>query len=856
MKKSVTLIFALLFLGLFSLQAQYDVFVSGQVTDEVNGDPIVNHPVHITANDSTLFYSTVYTDQYGSYNDTVLAAGTTITSVNIATPDNCMYLMHDTTFVNPPNQIVADFLICNDTVVPTECQAAFYYYPDSLDFNTIVFYDYSTANSNIESWAWAFGDGTSSTEQNPTHVFADTGMFNVCLTIVADAGACTSTFCEMVYVYEGGSGNDCQAFFYYDYDSLNAGNLVSFFDMSTATGQIDYWFWEFGDGATSGEQNPNHEYTNEGTYNVCLTILSDDSTCSSTFCEMVYVYGGGTGNDCQAYFYYDYDSLNTGTLVSFFDMSTSSVGQIDYWFWDFGDGASSTEQNPSHEYADDGTYNVCLTIIADDSTCSSTFCELVYVFGGGTGNDCQAFFYYSYDSLNTGTLVSFVDMSVAGGQINSWYWDFGDGANSSEQNPNHEYANQGTYNVCLTIVSNEDSCTSTLCEWVYVYGGGGNDCQANFSYYPDSSNSFNINFIDLSTSSSYIDSWFWEFGDGTSSSEQFPMHAFGSVGTYNVCLTITADSGFCTSTTCLDVYVGSFPENYLGGNVFAGIYQLDNGFAYAYKSEDGVMTEVYAEMMDTLGYYLFYPMQLGDYFVKVEPSPSSIYYGAYLPTYYGDVIHWEDATMIGLTQNLYNEDINLVAVSVAGSGPGGISGTVVYAGASREDTPAHNIQIMLANAQGEYVGILYSDEDGTFSFDNLPIGDYTLYAEVMGKTIVPKAYQITDEEPAIENVIMLIKETEIVYGIEDVASAYVKNISDIYPNPVSNLLQFDINVKQSTELTYSIINYTGQIVYNETSTVSNSSTVKISTGDLKPGIYMIQIITPDNVKLVKNFIKM
>jgi len=559
-------------------------------------------------------------------------------------------------------------------------------------------------------------------------------------------------------------------------------------------------------------------------------------------------------NDCLADFYFVIDSSNTST-VYFYDQSTPA-GNIEFWTWSFGDGTSSSEQNPVHSYAQSGSYNVCLTIQTttqgSNDSCTSTACMDVFI-SGGSGGDCQADFYYIADSSNTNS-INFIDISTAVGNIYSWFWDFGDGTSSSEQNPTH-YFNDGTYYACLTIES--DSCTSTFCMDVIV-GGSGGDCQAGFSYFPDSTDLYTIYFYDQSMPVGSITSWLWEFGDGVTSTVQNPTHTYNSSGIYNVCLSIEAYSGNnpCTSIYCINVIVQGGSNVYnLGGNVFAGNYQLDLGFAYAYKSENGNITNVYSQMIDTMGYYLFYPFDEGFYYTKAEPSPGSAYFANYLPTFSGDVVHWEDAVLINLNQNIFTADINLVGMTQSNYGVGLIEGQIMYQGGSRDNTPAENIQIMLANNEGQYVGMIYSDEEGIFEFESLSNGTYTLYAEIMGKSIIPKNFIVSDECPVVEDILMVITETGITFGIDDVQSKYIENISDIYPNPVSNTLKIDIVLKESSQIECNIISLTGQILNHQSFDLYQNNTIELKTVDLKQGMYLIEIITADAYKFSKRFVK-
>lgn len=563
------------------------------------------------------------------------------------------------------------------------------------------------------------------------------------------------------------------------------------------------------------------------------------------------------GSECQADFYYVSDSAGQYT-IQFFDNSTSTM-PINSWFWDFGDGNISTEQDPVHYYVNAGTYSVCLTIESGDSgvICTDTYCMDVVVLNGG-GNDCQADFYHTIDSTGGDyTIVQFHDLSTPLGLINNWYWDFGDGATSTEQNPVHAYNISGYIDVCLTIISDSGSCTSTECMIVELPGGPGGDCQADFYYTTDSTGGYSsvVNFFDLSTPGGMIYTWYWEFGDGTTSTEQNPVHTFNATGEYNVCLTITTDSIYCTSTYCDLVYIQLEGDLYLGGNIFADIYQLDHGFAYAYKEENGVITDVFSEMIDTLGYYLFYPMVEAGYYVKVEPSPSSSYFSTHMPTYYGDVANWADAISINLDDNIYTADINLIPIVQTISGPGILSGNITHGTAEKANTPAVDVQIMLLNEQGEFVGLTYSDYEGKFEFTSLSIGTYTLFAEVMGINMTPKDFSLTDNTPEINAISMIMTDKEIYFGPNSIESIYIDNVSNVYPNPISNKLKLDIDIKSPTRIKVKIYNQMGQLLIMNQYSMGSTQTLEVNTSELNSGMYFLEIVADDNYRVARKFIK-
>lgn len=233
------------------------------------------------------------------------------------------------------------------------------------------FTDHSQSNGVIETWEWSFGDGQGSSDQNPTHTYESPGTYMVCLFITDDSG-CSSHFCHELVVHHL-IEDHCEAAYeihYVDHDNLSVG----FIDQSSTDGHITSWLWDFGDNTTSTEQNPVHLYSAPGTYAVCL-FITDDNGCTSHFCHHVTLHHEEPV--CEASFYFHQPHENHYT-INFTDHSSSDA-DIHFWLWDFGDGATSSEQNPSHTYDHSGTYLVCLFIATADSSCVDHYCHHVVI---------------------------------------------------------------------------------------------------------------------------------------------------------------------------------------------------------------------------------------------------------------------------------------------------------------------------------------------------------------------------------------------------------------------------------------------------------------------------------------------
>lgn len=266
----------------------------------------------------------------------------------------------------------------------------------------------------------------------------------------------------------------CDASFTYQNDPITG--ITTLIGSSAANDSLAYpinYTWSFGDGTSATGQYVTHSFSPSGSYTVCLTIQTANG-CTSTFCDSI-TGGNNTSNTCTANFYYLLDSVNTSSSTySFIDYSSpDSASVIASYSWSFGDGSSSTLQNPVHTFTSPGTYYVCLNITTS-SGCFSSNCQYIYV-NSSQNTTCQAGFYSYIDSITVPpmTPVNFVDQSVpdSTSTIVSWLWDLGNGTTSNLQNPSASYQGPGTYTVCLTITTSS-GCSNNYCETITINNTG------------------------------------------------------------------------------------------------------------------------------------------------------------------------------------------------------------------------------------------------------------------------------------------------------------------------------------------------------------------------------------------------
>lgn len=265
----------------------------------------------------------------------------------------------------------------------------------------------------------------------------------------------------------------------------------------------------------------------------------------------------GTFTVFRADFFADPLSGDAPLEVQFTDQSN---GEITNHFWDFGDGNTSAEQNPSHIYETPGDYIV--TLIVSNDTDSDTLIKQNYIT---VSPSITADFSAVPTEGPAPLAVQFTDNTT--GNVSSWSWDFGDGGTSTEQNPSHIYETAGEYTVSLMVRNEFYSDTLTREDYITVSVPSTN---ANFSFeIIKETVPVTVHFTD--SSSGILTSWLWDFGDGSTSTEQNPSHSYQNPKEfYNVTLTVSSDQD--KDSIQKEVYGGVLWERSTGDLKVGGVF--------------------------------------------------------------------------------------------------------------------------------------------------------------------------------------------------------------------------------------------------------------------------------------------
>jgi PKD repeat protein len=591
----------------------------------------------------------------------------------------------------------------------------------------------------------------------------------------------------------------------------------------------------------SFEQNPLHTYASKGVYEVCLHVIDFNYQCIDQICRNVEITYDPA---CEADFTFE-PMANDPFTHQFTD---NSSGNIVDWLWNFGDGSTSTLQNPEHTFVSEGTFEVCLTITNLWGNCQDVFCTVVVI---DIPELCTANFNFSINPSQPFT-VEFTDFSS--GIMTQWLWNFGDGNTSDIQNPVHVYADTGVYQVNLSI-QNPDSlvyCFHSITKQVLVYVSVP-ECHANFIAVPDSGvNKPNLfHFYDSSTGEP--DAWLWDFGDGSTSALPNPDHKFDDFGNYEVSLSITTQNPWgddCTDTKILQF---SSPEYYhFGGLVYAGDYPINNPVhngdtaqVFVYRHLVNSVCPIDTNQFTNLGYFYFLYLLPGDYLIKVQLSKGSTNASSYFPSYYGNNLNWQDASMLQLIDSCqYHANINLVGMNETENGIGGITGSVVhhiekfYSGA-----PAQNIEILLFDAEANPVKYCYSNENGDFEFSDLSLGTYILQAESTGMFTEAVSITLSESSPTANGLQLDLYNTDITATN---LIPYNSTQMSISPNPVKDEFYLNIRLSRDKNIRLTILGVAGNKIWTDLEAIRAGDNIfPVKSGNLSKGIYFLRIISDD-----------
>lgn len=866
MKKLLLLIFALTCLLSFSVQA-YTVSVAGTVTS-ANGTTVagVDIIVKITPNNPTGFsyVKLLETGNNGTYSDQIDVPNTMpqgILTVSMVDCDSNLVTKTATFGMGAPNNFTLNFNWCANGSGNT-CGVTIL--ADSLPGTVALILTAVPTGTAPFTYYWNNAAGSN----NPSLTVTQSGTYCVA---VWDAAGCSVTACTTVQI--GGSGNNCSVEIYYDTLGSGGGYLSA---VTTGTGPFTYMWntgevtpsiqidpavavvycvtvtsangcvaedcWSFGNGTCSVDLvlsntgslkavptgtapftylwntgattqtiqiNPNQNY--------CVTVTAADS-CIATACLF------GTGN-CNV----TISGTNSGSLTA----NPTGVAPFSY-AWNTGATTKTITPNAF------GTY--CVTV-TDGSGCTASACYQYTVSGA-----CDVEIYI--DSLPPGATGWLLTAVPTGTAPFTYQW------NVPNSTPSQSITVPGDGTYCVTI-TDANGCKSSDCITI-----GNPGCSVNI-----------VETIDPVTGAIFLSAvvpanaflFQWSTGAVT------PSITPNGPGTY--CVTVTSPNG-CVASDCHVYQSPNFTYSVKGYVLFPdsnALIQLA-GTASLYAFDPATLApslfdEVPLQNITVPGgvagtIYDFGNVPAGVYIVKISLSPNSPYFDDYLPTYFGNVLHWNNAKKINIPNTvaiLYN--VVLVKANAV-VGPGSIGGLVTEgdgftgsggSGDQRGGDPLENVSILLFDVQEQPVAHTLTDSNGEYAFENLAYGTYKVEVEIVGKEQASYWVTLSPENPQASNLDFRVTETGVT-GLEEIAGnpAAFK----VFPNPVSDVLTIYVESPSTLEATLTLTSALGNTMFiRKKSLIKGGQNLELRLDYLPTGIYFLnfasgrEVITRRIVKI-------
>jgi PKD repeat protein len=466
-----------------------------------------------------------------------------------------------------------------------------------------------------------------------------------------------------------------------------------------ADGVLTY-LWDFGDGNTSTEANPVHTYTVDGTFLPVLTVTDDDGATATASTQPITIaanqlpvaVANGTPDKAN----------NKAPLVVDFSSAGSADGDgtIVAYDWDFGDGATSTEANPTHTYTAEGLYEVTLTV-TDDKGGTGTATVMVDVNPDNVAPEVSITATPTFGKAPV-TVQFSSTVSDSDGTITDIVWDFGDGSpTSNDPNPTHTYS-AGVWTATFTATDDDGATTTRSVEVrslpnlppTAVASATPTTGRAPLTVQFSSSGSIDFD--------GTIASYSWNFGDGSpTSSAPNPTHTYGQ-GTWTATLTVTDNEGAVgTASVAIVVTVNQAPT------------------AVANATFDGTKAPLTVEFssagsVDNDGVIVSYEWDFGDgSAVSNDPNPTHTY-----------LVGGTYAATLTVTDNEGGTDVKSVTINVAAEN---VAPTVIVSADPTDGRAPLTVEFSSAGSfdeDGTIVSYVWDFGDGS-PVDNSPDTSHT-----------------------------------------------------------------------------------------------------------------------------------
>eukprot|EP00903_Cladosiphon_okamuranus_P000531 g529.t1 len=429
---------------------------------------------------------------------------------------------------------------------------------------TVDFTDYSNYGATV---SWDFGDGTTSTLTHPSHTFEDAGYYTVHQYVTTACGTDSTTL--DIDVLPGPDAAFSHPPVVCPDDEIQFNNESSEFLTI---------FWDFGDGSTSTEAEPAHQFDTPGTYPVTMVVSNADYLCQSTYSSTVTILERPSGTILSA--------PDSGCPP--FDVCLEAeFADASFFEWSFGDNNTSTTLNPCHTFTEPGMYTVSFRA-ANELGCYSTYDSVnVRVFDQPVAEIAAPQDLY----CGVDQTIKFDNNNTVG--ATQFEWQFSNGLNSNLAEPTVNFSGSGNYTAELTV-RNTFGCEDRASTSFIIAP------QPMADFAPITNDGCVPEMVIFDNASVNVTKYHWDFGNGETTEEAHPTTLYRDPGSYNVKLVVSYDD-LCFDSLSLDGSINlhskptaAFSWEYPTGN-YQGIVQFinesENATQYRWDFSDGTISE-------------------------------------------------------------------------------------------------------------------------------------------------------------------------------------------------------------------------------------------------------------------------
>src|SRR6056297_694668 len=401
--------------------------------------------------------------------------------------------------------------------------------------------DFTNTSLGSNNFYWDFDDQTSATVTNPTHTFTNfsstNDVFYDVYLLATNEFECQDDTTATIRVNHLPKSQ-------FTIDNTESCSPLEILAQNTSIGYDDFQ-WRLGNGETSSSATLNYTYTNteNSTASYQLELFTQTNRgCTDSSSLLLNVYP-----NVSADFNIETDRGCNPLTTAFDNLSVNA----DNFYWDFGDGTTSNQQNPTNRFEIQGYTNQTIPVklvAASDYECTDSITKnvTVYVQPAAEFEADPATQQYPQSTVTITDLTN-------GGPF-SYQWSFGDGNTSTQMFPGaHTYDTWGTYTIDLSVVNNDFNCADNSSESITIDPPM---VTAEFNI-DDTAGCVPHTVTFTAEASQYPDDnydYLWDFGDGTSSTEQQPTYTFDSAATYPITLTVVGDNGAVNAAGSVKVY--------------------------------------------------------------------------------------------------------------------------------------------------------------------------------------------------------------------------------------------------------------------------------------------------------------